>query len=98
MRGTSVHILRRQYVFSKTNENKMLDKEALMGEVVELESGIEPLSIIFINISRHLNKIYYNCNNNNNDCHHCILILFDPCMLFYANGGLGAHSVPLQRL
>ena len=37
--------------FSKTNENKRSDKEAPMGEVVELESGIEPLSIIFINIS-----------------------------------------------
>ena len=31
----------------------LLDKEAPMGEVVELESGIEPLSIIFINIRRH---------------------------------------------
>ena len=39
--------------FSKTNENKRSDKEAPMGEVVELESGIEPLSIIFINIRRH---------------------------------------------
>ena len=39
--------------FSKTNENKMSDKEAPVGEVVELESGIEPLSIIFINIRRH---------------------------------------------
>ena len=29
--------------FSKTNENKRSDKEAPMGEVVELESGIEPL-------------------------------------------------------
>ena len=39
--------------FSKTNENKMSDKEAPVGEVVELESGIEPLWIIFINIRRH---------------------------------------------
>ena len=39
--------------FSKTNENKMSDKEAPVGEVVKLESGIEPLSIIFINIRRH---------------------------------------------
>ena len=39
--------------FSKTNENKRSDNEAPMGEVVELDSGIEPLSIIFINISRH---------------------------------------------
>ena len=38
--------------FSKTNENKMSDKEAPVGEVVELESGIEPLWIIFINIRR----------------------------------------------
>ena len=30
--------------FSKTNENKRSDKEAPMGEVVELELGIEPLS------------------------------------------------------
>ena len=43
MRGTSVHIHRRQYIFAKTNENKMTDKEAPVGEVVELESGIEPL-------------------------------------------------------
>ena len=39
--------------FSKTNENKRSDKVAPMGEVVDLESGIEPLSIIFINIRRH---------------------------------------------
>ena len=42
--------------FSKTNENKRSDKEAPRGGgggVVELESGIEPLSIIFINIRRH---------------------------------------------
>ena len=31
----------------------MSDKEAPVGEVVELESGIEPLKIIFINIRRH---------------------------------------------
>ena len=34
--------------FSKTNENTMSDKEAPVGEVAELESGIEPLWIIFI--------------------------------------------------
>ena len=39
--------------FSKTNENKMSNKEAPVGEVVELESGIELLWIIFINIRRH---------------------------------------------
>ena len=33
--------------FSKTNENKMSDKEAPVGEVVELESGIEPLWMIW---------------------------------------------------
>ena len=38
---------------SKTNENKMSDKVAPVGEVVELESGIEPLWIFFINIRRH---------------------------------------------
>ena len=38
--------------FSKTNENNMSDKEAPVGEVVEFESGIEPLSITFINIRR----------------------------------------------
>ena len=39
--------------FSKTNENKISDKEASVGEVVELESGIEPLWIILINIRGH---------------------------------------------
>ena len=33
--------------FSKTNENEMSDKEVPVGEVVELESGIEPQWIIF---------------------------------------------------
>ena len=51
--GTSVHIHRRQYIFPKQMKNKMSDKEAPVGEIAELESGIDPLWIIFINIRRH---------------------------------------------
>ena len=42
---------------------------------------------------------FHDCEYARQDgCHHCILILSDLRMLFYANGGLGAHSVPLCKI
>ena len=47
----STHKSQTIYV-SKTNENKITNEEAPVEEVVEFESGTEPLWIIFINIRR----------------------------------------------
>ena len=54
MRGISVHMHRRQYIFSNINENKISDRETPV-ELSSLEPqyGAEPLLISFIGIIRH---------------------------------------------